>query len=113
MKTTVSGHTAETAVAKYLTSQGFELLSRNWRTASCEIDLVMRQEGAIYFVEVKYRGSSSQGEGFDYITAKKIRQMRYGAEIWVQNNNWAGDYRLCAAAVSGPGFESIRVIELD
>ncbi len=40
MTTTETGRRAETAAAVYLATHGFAILARNWRTRSCEIDLV-------------------------------------------------------------------------
>jgi hypothetical protein len=38
--------------------------------------------------------------------------MNFAAEIYRQTYNWAGDYRLMAAAVSGADCEEIQIIEL-
>lgn len=103
---------AETSVAELLTEQGFELIDKNWKTKVCEIDLVMQRADVMYFVEVKYRGQSGQGDGFEYIGPKKQRQMDFAARIWCQNFNFEGDYRLMAAAVSGTDCENIQIIEL-
>lgn len=111
MKSTDSGRGAEAAVAGLLQDHGFEIMRRNWRTRLCEIDLVAEKNGVIYFIEVKYRASGAQGDGFEYITARKLKQMDFAARLWVQENDWPGDYRLMAAAVSGLKYENIRLIE--
>lgn len=113
MKTTQQGLKAEQAVADLLLRQGFELIDQNWKTKVCEIDLVMEQAKAAYFIEVKYRSSFSQGDGFEYITPSKLKRMDFAARLWVQQFDWPGDYRLMAAAVSGPGCENINIIEID
>jgi uncharacterized protein (TIGR00252 family) len=113
MKTTEQGQQAEAAVAGLLGQDGFELLDKNWKTKVCEIDLVMQKHNVIFFVEVKYRGSQFQGGGFDYITDQKLRKMTFAAEVWKRQYDWAGDYRLMAAAVSGPDCRDIQLIELD
>lgn len=113
MKTTEQGLQAEQAVAELLAQQGFELLDKNYKTKVCEIDLIVRKDKIIYFVEVKYRRQAVQGDGFEYITDQKLRKMTFGAEIWKRHFNWSGDYRLMAAAVSGPDCRDIHIIELD
>lgn len=112
MKPTYTGKSAESAVGKYLGSLGYQILEQNWRTKTCEIDLVAKKDGIIYFVEVKYRINDSQGNGFDYITPGKLKQMGYAAQVWTSENNWDDDYRLMAAAVSGENYESIEAIEI-
>lgn len=98
------GRAAEAVVAEYLRKKGFEIISQNWRTRSCEIDVIASKDGDVYFVEVKYRRSNLQGTGLDYITDRKLAQMRYAASMWLQENNWNGDMFLCAAEVSGSDF---------
>jgi uncharacterized protein (TIGR00252 family) len=111
MKTTIIGKRAENRVAEHLNKQGFKILCQNWRTKVCEIDVIAQKKGVIYFVEVKYRSSEKQGGGLEYILPRKLKQMHFAAQIWVQQNNWGGDYRLFAAAVSDDA--RIEIVELD
>ena len=113
MKTTERGQIAEKAVADLLEEQGFEIIDRNWKTKDCEIDIVAQQGQGMYFVDVKYRSRPSQGNGLGYIPNQKLNQMSFAAEIWKQNFNYAGDYRLMATTVSGIDCENIEIIELD
>lgn len=101
MPTTETGREAEAAAAQYMESQGYRILERNWRTRFCEIDLVAQKEGALSFVEVKYRRSHDAGAGFEYITPAKLQRMRRAAEAWVQRRSWSGDYGLGAIQVTG------------
>ncbi|HET7529110.1 MAG TPA: YraN family protein [Candidatus Saccharimonadales bacterium] len=113
IKTTEQGQKAESVVAELLGQEGFEVIGRNWKTKVCEIDIVARKNGIVYFIEVKYRRDEFQGDGFEYITPQKLRKMVFAAQVWCQADGWAGDYRLMAAAVSGADCEEIRLIELD
>lgn len=106
----IAGQAAEDEVAKYLKTRGYKILDKNWKTKWCEIDIIARKDKAVHFVEVKYRQSMSQGSGFDYITVKKLAQMRRAAESWVLLNDWEGEYVLSAAEVSGSSFE-VKYIE--
>ncbi len=110
MQTTSIGNRAESRVAEYLKNENFEILDKNWRTKVCEIDIVAKKDDVVYFVEVKYRSQQDQGDGFDYITTRKLRSMKFAARVWNQHNNWEGDWRLMAAAVSD---EDIEIIEID
>ena len=97
----IVGHQAEKRAAQYLRQQGYRILQLNWRTRSCEIDIVAVYEGVIYFVEVKYRRSSRWGTAVEYITPKKLKQMQFAANSWVHRYSWKGDYRLAAVALDG------------
>ncbi len=101
MSTTSSGREAEQAVADNLVKQGYAILAQNWRTKSCEIDIVAKMNATVYFVEVKYRAKADWGDGLDAITPKKLAQMQYAAEVWVRDNRWEGEVALMAASVSG------------
>jgi uncharacterized protein (TIGR00252 family) len=108
MNTTQAGREAEELVASKLKKQGYKLLDQNWRTKQCEIDLVMERKKTVYFIEVKYRSSNAYGAGLEYITPKKVQQMKFAAEIWMSKNGWDGDARLCGVEVGVP----IGVVEL-
>ena len=112
MSTTDSGKRAERAVAEYLQVKGFKILEHNWRTKWCEIDVIAKKGETVFFVEVKYRESSRQGDGLDYITPKKLDQMTFAAELWVSSHNWQGEFCLAAAAVSGDDYSVTSFIEI-
>lgn len=111
MTTFETGRQAEAAAAAYLKKQGYAVVAQNWRTRFCEIDIIAQKDKAVYFCEVKYRVTDRQGGGLEYITPKKLQQMRFAAEAWVHLTGWKGEYQLAAIEVSGPGFEITKFID--
>ncbi len=111
MTTFDSGRRAEQVAADFLQRKGCEILHQNWRTRWCEIDIVAQRQNIVYFCEVKYRVRAAQGGGLDYITPKKLQQMGFAAEMWVQTHDWQGGYQLCAIEVFGPNFQITSVIK--
>ena len=111
MTTFDTGRQAEAAAAAYLKKQGFAIVEQNWRTRWCEIDVIIQKGKVVYFCEVKYRQTDRQGGGLEYITPKKVQQMRLAAEGWVQLAGWKGEYQLCAIEVFGPNFDITAIIE--
>lgn len=105
------GRQAEEAAAEYLRKNKCQIVDQNWRTRWCEIDIVAKRKNVMYFCEVKYRQSDAQGGGLDYITDKKLQQMRFAAEFWVAQNDWRGEYQLCAIEVSGLDYRITNVIK--
>lgn len=99
--TTSIGREAEKRAASFLKSLGYEIIAKNWRTRTCEIDIVARKDQTTYFVEVKYRATLRQGSGLDYITPAKLKQMKYAAEVWVARNVWSGNYVLGTVSIDG------------
>lgn len=78
------GDRAEDEAANYLVRHGHEILERNWKTKYCEIDIVSLKSATLYFTEVKYRKSADQGGGVAAITQKKLNQMKFAANYFVQ-----------------------------
>ncbi len=105
-----NGHEAEKVAAEYLKSQGYEIVELNWKTPVCEVDIVAKKVGVVFFVEVKYRKNDAQGRGLDYITPKKLNQMKYAANCWVEENKYDGDFELSAIEMDS-NFVVIEFIE--
>ena len=68
------GKKAEDRACHYLLSQGLELIERNYRCRTGEIDLIMRHDQELVFVEVKYRSSSSYGQAAEYFHQSKRKK---------------------------------------
>ena len=77
-----AGRKGEEAAARYLAAHGHKILARNWKTKWCEIDIVSEKDDTLYFTEVKYR---KDGSGLDAITPAKQKQMRFAAELFLQD----------------------------
>jgi len=97
------GDKGEQAAADRLVAEGHEIIARNWRTRYCEIDIVSMKDDVLWFTEVKYRKNDDFGGGLAAITAKKQRQMRFAAELFMAKHpQYEGcDMRLLAVAVEG------------
>ena len=111
MSSTLTGHKAEVAAKVYLEMRGFKILEQNWRRPRCEIDIIADKKGVKHFVEVKYRYDDQQGGGLEAITPSKLRQMRRGAEMWVEENEYNGEYVLSAIEIAGRDFAVMSFIE--
>ncbi|MDQ3065183.1 MAG: YraN family protein [bacterium] len=112
MSTVSDGNIAEQAVAEYLAAKAYKIKDLNWKTTFAEIDIVAEKNKTIYFVEVKYRRTLTAGDGFDYITPKKLMHMQRAAEAWVSSNRWQYGYELMAAAVLGTEKFDIDIREI-
>lgn len=111
MSSFTSGRRAEGAAANYLEMRGYKIIEQNWRRPRCEIDIIAEKDGVAFLVEVKYRGTSNQGSGLEYITSSKLKQMRHAAEIWADDVKWSGDYQLAAIELTGPDFSILQFID--
>lgn len=111
MNTTQLGRKAEAAAGVYLEMRGYQVLEMNFRRPRCEIDIIAQKDGVVYFVEVKYRRSYDQGGGLEAITATKLKQMAYAANVWVEETKWSGPFQLAAIELSGPDFAVMGFID--
>jgi len=99
------GHSAEKVAARYLQQLGYRVYALNWRHPRAEIDIVAQQPpGPLLFIEVKYRETTHQGAGLEYITPKKLQQMQFAAELWVAQHRYRGEYTLGAIEVGGSSY---------
>jgi Holliday junction resolvase-like predicted endonuclease len=106
------GHEAEKYAAEWLQGRGYKIIVLNWRDKRAEIDIVARKKhGPMTFFEVKYRESAAQGQGLDYITPTKLRQMAFAAELYVAKERYNDEYTLGALEISGPDFTVTGFIE--
>ncbi len=106
-----AGEHAESEVASYLRRQNFTIIDRNWKTKWCEIDIIAEKKGVVHFVEVKYRKNDKGGSGLAAITPKKLRQMKFAAELWLTNKH-ISQAVLSAVEVSGSEFVISEFIEV-
>jgi uncharacterized protein (TIGR00252 family) len=111
MTTVEIGRKAEAVAAAFLERKGCVILDSNWRTRRCEIDIIALRADVVYFCEVKYRLHAYQGSGVEYITSRKLNQMRFAADLWMAQHQWDGECQLCAIEVSGPKFKITNVIK--
>lgn len=80
----VKGRQAEHAACLYLQRQGLQLIVKNFHSRGGEIDLIMRDQQAIVFVEVRYRHNDAYGSGGETVTYTKRKKIFKTAEIYLQ-----------------------------
>ncbi len=96
------GRWGEEVAARYLTVQGYTILSRNYRTPAGELDIVARDGDAIVFVEVKTRRTSSFGPPQAAVTPAKAAHIITAAQHYLQDTAQIdGDWRIDVVAVFG------------
>lgn len=87
------GMEAERLAADFLQSKGFEILARNYRHRRSEIDLIVKKDNWLIFVEVKMRSSDLYGYPEDFVDYKKTQNIIDGAEEYTYQTDWRGNVR--------------------
>ena len=77
------GAWGEDLALRYLIKHGYRLVERNYRTRRGEIDLILREEGTLVFVEVKLRRGTGFGDPLEAVTPRKQATLRYLAERYL------------------------------
>ena len=88
-----TGNIGEVEAAEFLKQKGYEIVERNYRFKHSEIDLIVRINNLIVFVEVKTRTSIDFGEPEAFVDSKKAAKIFEGADHYVYENNWTGNIR--------------------
>lgn len=108
------GKTGEDQAVRYLLSCGYEILERNWRSSSGEIDIIALADGTegaeIVFIEVKTRSSLRFGDPFDAITPEKYRRVFVLAREWITLHHPRTAWRIDVILLvkNGSGFEIVH-----
>jgi len=96
----ILGLYGEQAAANYLTNLGYELVEKNFQSRAGEIDLILRDQDAWVFVEVKTRNSHSHESGLEAIDGNKVAKLRRTIADWLQTRGvTSGRIRLEAVSV--------------
>ena len=77
------GNKGEGVAVDYLKANGFKVIERNFRCRMGEIDVVVKKDGELFFVEVKTRSSDQFGDPLEAITYRKQRQVVKIAKLFL------------------------------
>ena len=105
----LNGLAAEEAAERWYLDRGAEPVARRWRAQTGEVDLIVRQNGVLVFVEVKIR-KTIDAAAFS-ISARQWARIVATAEMYLAKNNLSldTDLRFDAALLDRHG--TIEVIE--
>lgn len=104
------GDAAEERALAYLREAGLELLARNVSGRHGEIDLVMREQGVVVFIEVRLRSSRNWGGAAASVGPVKQHRIRRQAQSWLLSrfgDHWP-DCRFDVCALEPQGIDWIR-----
>lgn len=73
--TSAQGKRGEVVACQFLTSKGYKIIARNFRTRFGEIDIVAIENDTLVFVEVKARRSQKFGLPEEAIGKRKLKHI--------------------------------------
>jgi putative endonuclease len=102
------GQRGEDLAAAHYRRLGHQLLDRNWRSPTGELDLVLFDGSTYVFSEVKARRTADFGPASAAVTVAKQRRIRQLAVEWLRANDvHASSVRFDVVAITGNELELI------
>lgn len=81
------GDLGENIACKYLLGKGAQILESNYKIKTGEIDIIIKLENEIVFVEVKSRSNIKYGYPSEAISYKKIKKIISTAKYYILKND--------------------------
>ena len=92
-RTQTLGREAEDRAEALLSRAGLRTVARNYRCRVGEIDLVMRDDTHLVFVEVRYRSGAAFGGAAASVDTDKQRKLILAAQQYLLQSRWQGPCR--------------------
>ena len=105
-----TGSRYEQLAAAFLKEQGFQILERNYRCRSGEIDLIAKDGRYLVFVEVKYRKTGAAGSALEAIDGRKAARIRRVASVYLYEKRYPEETpcRFDAAGIDGDRITYVK-----
>jgi len=88
------GRRAETLARTFFEKRGFIVVDHNFNCRFGEIDLIVRKDKALRFVEVKYRSHVDHGLPQEAVVKRKQQRIRASALMWLKRRHLPVDGEL-------------------
>ena len=86
MNTHIVGKDYENKALHILNKQGFDLCCKNYRGSLGEIDLIVKKDNLVVFVEVKFRKNSNFGRAIEAVNNSVKLNVPLGVSVDFGNN---------------------------
>lgn len=103
-----TGQGGEDQALAYLLAQGLHLVARNFHCKMGEIDLIMREQQTLVFVEVRKRAPGRFGTAADSVTHAKQHKLMLAAQLYLQRFATAPRCRFDVIAIDGSQLSWIK-----
>jgi putative endonuclease len=94
-----TGREGENLATEFLKQKGFEVVARNYRHKRAEIDIIVKKDDWLLFIEVKTRSSANYGEPEEFVDLAKARMIFSAAEEFIFSTDWHGHVRFDVISV--------------
>jgi putative endonuclease len=110
--TKIKGNEGEDIACKYLVTNDYQLLERNWQCSKYEVDIIAKKNDLLLFIEVKYRTGNYFGEPEIFVTVKQKRNLIRAANFYIDRFDLLDEVRFdIIAIVKSQGKVNVNHIE--
>lgn len=104
------GNAGELHARQFLEAQGLQCIVAGWRCRLGELDLVMRDDASLVFVEVRARSGNSMIDALESIGPGKQQRFVRAARAWLSRHPAAADLpaRFDIIAIDGADIRWLR-----
>jgi putative endonuclease len=102
------GRQWENTAQLYLQRHGLVLIEANFRCKLGEIDLIMREDRTLVFVEVRQRAAGAQVSAAASISPAKVRRVVRAAQVYLQRYPRLPPCRIDVVAIDGGRIEWLK-----
>lgn len=92
-------HHSDNAAITRLQSEGYEVLTRNYKNTWGQIDIVAKDDTQVVFVAVQTKTEGVSHVPWEVIDRHKLKQMENMGHLWCEEYGWEGQYRIDAVGV--------------
>lgn len=107
------GAKGEALARQYLEDKGYQVVETNWRYRRSEVDIIVRRDQWLVFVEVKTRASADFGRPEDFVTPAKEKRLAQAAFAYLAETGHQGEVRFDVISVLAPPDGLVEITHLE
>lgn len=78
------GKIGEEAAAAFLSGENYEIIARNFKCKTGEIDVIAKRDNTLHFIEVKTRTDAAFGQPCEAVTDEKLEHIKKVAAYYAE-----------------------------
>lgn len=106
-----TGNLGEDVAKRYLEQKGYKIIDQNYKTKYAEIDIIVKKDNVLVFVEVRTKTGEQFGTPEDTLTKTKLTRVRKNAIAYSAKTRWKGPARIDAICIVLNQDNSVKRIE--
>jgi len=96
---------------EYLKDKGYKIIEQNYHDKYSEIDLIVKKNNVLIFVEVRTKTSGDFVSPEESINQKKLKKLYWNAEAYIANKKHKGQSRIDAVCIILDANNNVEKLE--